>query len=117
MKEYVLIIGFGKSGKWAYNLGVKWGYVPIVYDDEFMSVEIVEKLLKEISFAIVSPGVNDKHELIIKLHKYAIPIMSEIEFAYFFRNIDFLPKDHQNEHHSPPTWQAGKLCRNSRSRL
>lgn len=88
MKEYILIIGFGKSGKWAYNLGVKWGYMPIVYDDEFMNIESIEKVLKEISFAVVSPGVNDNHQLVVKLKEFAIPIMSEVEFAYFFRNIE-----------------------------
>ena len=86
MKENVLIIGFGSSGKWAYNLGLKWGYMPLIYDDEFMSVETIQDNLQNVSFAVVSPAVNRFHPLIIKLKELAIPVISEIEFAYYFRN-------------------------------
>lgn len=81
-----MIIGFGSSGKWAYNLAVKQGYVPIVYDDQFFSYDdIGEELLQDLSFAIVSPAIPMEHKIIQKLKSLDTPIISEIEFAYYFK--------------------------------
>ena len=43
MENNCLIIGFGQSGKWAYNLAIKLGYMPFIYDDEFMKIDDFEK--------------------------------------------------------------------------
>lgn len=81
-----MIIGFGSSGKWAYNLAVKQGCVPIVYDDQFFSYDdIGAELLRDLSFAVVSPAIPMEHKLIQKLKSLGIPIIPEIEFAYYFK--------------------------------
>lgn len=87
MKNKIIIIGFGSSGKWAYNLAIKQGYMPIIYDDEFMFCEDIEdNLIKKLSFAVVSPAVQIEHKLLCRLRSFGVPIISEIEFAYYFKS-------------------------------
>lgn len=85
MKNYILIVGFGKSGKWAYNLALKLGYMPLIFDDAFMSVENCWIDFSSLDFAVVSPGVAPKHVLLQLLHEQGVPIISEIEFCYLAR--------------------------------
>ena len=85
MKNFVLIIGFGKSGKWAYNLALKLGYMPLIFDDAFMSAENCWIDFNLVDFAVVSPGVPPKHVMLQKLREREITIISEIEFCYLAR--------------------------------
>ena len=85
MKNFVLIIGFGKSGKWAYNLALKLGYMPLIFDDAFMSAENCWIDFDLVDFAVVSPGVPPKHVMLQKLRERDITIISEIEFCYLAR--------------------------------
>ena len=85
MKNCVLIIGFGKSGKWAYNLALKLGYMPLIFDDAFSDLKNCWIDYNSIDFAVVSPGVPPTHKLIQKLNEKNVSIISEIEFCYLAR--------------------------------
>lgn len=85
MKNFVLIIGFGKSGKWAYNLALKLGYMPLIFDDAFMSLENCWLDFDVLDFAVVSPGVPPHHKLLQLLREKGIKVISEIEFCYLAR--------------------------------
>lgn len=85
MKNCVLIIGFGKSGKWAYNLALKLGYMPLIFDDGFSDLKNCWIYYNSIDFAVVSPGVPPTHKLIQKLNEKNVSIISEIEFCYLAR--------------------------------
>ncbi len=79
-----LVIGAGKSGKSAYNQLLKYGYMPVFYDDEFIELSSIEKLIDEFEFCVVSPGIPQNHKLIKLLNEKNIKIISEIEQGYLF---------------------------------
>jgi len=88
LKNKILIIGFGESGKWAYNLSIKNGYMPLIYDDKFMDIESILPVVKHLEFAVISPVINRNHPLVKVLDSNGVQIISEIEFAYYFRNLN-----------------------------
>lgn len=72
---------------WAYNLTFKLGYVPIIYDDKFMTVKGFLEFEEVFSFAVISPGFPIEHELVKVLKRKKVKIISEVELAYLGRKI------------------------------
>lgn len=70
---------------WAYNLTMRLGYVPIVYDDKFFDCHTFCSMKFNYDFAVVSPGFSRKHPLIKFLQRENIELISEIELAYLAR--------------------------------
>lgn len=87
MKNKCLIIGFGNSGMWAYNLTLNLGYMPIIYDDKFMKMEDIQNLDINFSFAVISPGVSKTHDIVLFLQKKQVQIISEIELCFLARKV------------------------------
>ena len=112
MKEKVLILGLSKSGIAAARLALNKGFD--VYITEFKPADEIREELKPLieevkakgaeiecgghsndfingaSFAITSPGIPPKSEIIQKLREKNIKIISEIEFAYLNTKTPFI---------------------------
>ncbi|RZV38650.1 MAG: UDP-N-acetylmuramoyl-L-alanine--D-glutamate ligase [Candidatus Acidulodesulfobacterium acidiphilum] len=110
-----LILGFGKTGAAVYEyIKSRKKYAEkerlFIYDDTsenaggidvqdgnviFFNKQNEEILLgryfKDIEKCIVSPGIPRDHQIILKLKRANIPVLSEIEFAY--NNINNIQKD------------------------
>lgn len=86
MSKFCLIIGMGNSGKWAYNLTLSLGYVPIIFDDEFMTIDEIRNSKMNFSFVVVSPSIKKSHSIIKYLTEKGLKIISEIELAYLARD-------------------------------
>ena len=92
----ITIIGCGISGVGAANLAAHLGAKVFISDIKKIDKKnIIHKNIKfesgkhsekcfNCDFAIKSPGINNNSEIVKKLLKYKIPIISEIEFAYKF---------------------------------
>ncbi len=102
MKELVVILGAGESGVGAALLAKQKGFPVFVSDDgkvkeqyknELLENDILfeegfhteEKILNA-SVIIKSPGIPESKEIIKKVRKKGIIIISEIEFAYQYKN-------------------------------
>ena len=112
MKEKVLILGLSKSGIAAARLALNKGFD--VYITEFKPADEIREELKPLieevkakgaeiecgghsndfingaSFAVTSPGIPPKSEIIQKLREKNIKIISEIEFAYLNTKTPFI---------------------------
>jgi UDP-N-acetylmuramoylalanine--D-glutamate ligase len=102
MSKRLVILGSGESGVGSAVLGKKQGYEVFVSDKGIIAEKYREALQKEeINFeegkhteekvlaadeVIKSPGIPDKIELVQKLRKKGVPVISEIEFAGRFTN-------------------------------
>ncbi len=88
-----LIIGAGKSGIWCAKL-LKKKLTPFITISDKKSIktqyrlinekDIDEKFIKNIDFAIKSPGITNENPVIKILKKFSKPIFSEIEVALSF---------------------------------
>lgn len=86
LSNLCLIVGFGKTGKSAYNFLLKKGYMPIFYDDkEFNNYEYINTIINKICFAVVSPGVKDSHNIVKLLKENNIDVLSLTEIYYVLR--------------------------------
>ena len=112
MKEKILVLGLSKSGLAAAKLALNKGFD--VYITEFKPADEIREELKPLieevkakgaeiecgghsndfingaSFAITSPGIPPKSEIIQKLREKNIKIISEIEFAYLNTKTPFI---------------------------
>ena len=112
MKNKVLVLGLSKSGLAAAKLALNKGFD--VYITEFKPADEIREELKPLieevkakgaeiecgghsndfingaSFAITSPGIPPKSEIIQKLREKNIKIISEIEFAYLNTKTPFI---------------------------
>ena len=79
-----LVIGNGVSGKSACKLLKKLGYRTYVLDDnkKYKLELIKDRLFKDLSFIVVSPGVNLNHELIKEAKKQNIRVIGELELGF-----------------------------------
>lgn len=102
MQERIVILGAGESGAGAAVLAKKQGYDVFVSDkgkikEKYKALlnknkisweeeKHSEELILNAKEIIKSPGISDKAELIKKLNKKQIPVISEIEFAARYTN-------------------------------
>lgn len=96
-KKRLVVLGGGESGVGTAVLGLKKGFdvflsdkgrIKDKYKDVLSKYEIqweeeqhTEVLILNADEVVKSPGIPDKAELIMALHKKGIPVISEIEFA------------------------------------
>ena len=100
MKKKIVILGGGESGVGAALLALQHGYdvflsdagtIKDIYKAELNNAKIDyeqeghnEERILAADEIIKSPGIPEKNELIIKIRKKGIPIISEIEFVFIF---------------------------------
>ncbi|MEO8719609.1 MAG: UDP-N-acetylmuramoyl-L-alanine--D-glutamate ligase [Ginsengibacter sp.] len=101
MKERIVILGAGESGIGAALLAKQKGYDVFVSDEGSIKLncknELVsngidfeeglnskEKILNA-SVIVKSPGIPEKNEMVKEIRKKGIQLISEIEFAYWFK--------------------------------
>ncbi len=101
MKKRIVILGAAESGVGAALLAKQKGYDVFVSDAGFVTedykVELYrngieyeegthsESLILNAEEVIKSPGIPETNELIKKIRKSGIPVISEIEFAYRYK--------------------------------
>ncbi len=99
--ERLVILGGGESGAGAAILGKKQGYDVFLsdasslkenYKQELIDQKIPfeegghsENLILNANEVVKSPGIPEKNELLQKIRKHGIPVISEIELAYRFK--------------------------------
>ena len=100
--QRLVILGGGESGVGTAILGKKQGYDVFVSDFGVISVKYqtilkrynilfeeqkhTESLILNANVVMKSPGISDKVAIVKKLVEKAIPVISEIEFAFPFTN-------------------------------
>ena len=98
MKKNIVILGAGESGAGAALLALQKGYDVFVSDSTVIKDQYKNELTEAgISFeegqhteekilqadeVIKSPGIPEKAEIMKKIRKQQIPVISEIEFAF-----------------------------------
>src|SRR5215471_7116836 len=98
MHTRLVILGAGESGVGAAILGKKEGYEVFVSDGgeikkqyreelehygiEFEGGQHTEEKIINADEVMKSPGIPEKNELVKKIRKHGIPVISEIELAY-----------------------------------
>lgn len=81
----VLLIGYQKSGKSACKLLKKLGYrVVVVQDDRNIETSKIDRLINNLSFIVVSPGVSLDSPIISCAIKHNIKVISELELGSQF---------------------------------
>lgn len=101
MSKRIVILGGGESGVGAAILAKQNGYDVFVsdqsslkdnYRSELLKADIEfeegkndEKRILEADEVMKSPGIPEKNELVKKIRKAGIPVISEIELAYRFK--------------------------------
>ena len=101
MKKKIVILGAGESGVGAALLAQQKGYDVFVSDASFINASFKNELtLNSIDFEeathtkekifsadviVKSPGIPEKNELIKELRKKEVEIISEIEFAFWYK--------------------------------
>lgn len=83
----VLILGFGVSGRGAFDFLIKKGYDVEVLNEEFLKKdcdleeEFLDRLFSGLSFIVVSPGICLDVKIIQEARKRNIKIMGELELG------------------------------------
>jgi UDP-N-acetylmuramoylalanine--D-glutamate ligase len=106
MKKRLVILGAGESGFGTAVLGMKQGYEVFVSDGgkvkdvyrkqlheskiEFEEGKHSEEKILNADLVMKSPGIPDKAEMVKKIRKQGIKIVSEIEFASWFTNAEIV---------------------------
>lgn len=102
MNNKLIILGGGESGVGAALLGKNKGYDVLLFDEsslkdgyrnelqnagiDFLEREISDDQLLSADEVVKSPGIPDKNERVKKIKAKGIPLISEIEFAYRFKD-------------------------------
>ncbi len=102
MKQRLVILGAGESGLGAAVLGMKQGYDVFVSDGgkikdnykaqlkewkiEYEEAKHTEEKILNADVVMKSPGIPEKAEMVKKIRKQGIKIVSEIEFGSWFTN-------------------------------
>ncbi len=102
MKKRLVILGAGESGLGTAVLGVKQGYDVFVSDGgkikdnykaqlkewkiEYEEAKHTEEKILNADVVMKSPGIPEKAEMVKKIRKQGIKIVSEIEFGSWFTN-------------------------------
>ena len=107
MSNKILVLGLSKSGIAAAKLGINLGYDVYLSEGKSEVNELQVKELENIgikvefgshsnnfikgsSFVVTSPGIPPKSEIIQRIKKENIPIISEVEFAYLNSDTPFI---------------------------
>ena len=101
MKKKLVILGAGESGIGAAMLARKQGYDVFVSDGgtiqetyrsqlesndfKFEEGQHSTNKILEADEVMKSPGISEKNELVVKIRRNGIPVISEIEFAYRYK--------------------------------
>src|SRR3954452_6885208 len=101
MNKKLVILGAGESGIGAALLGKQKGYDVFVSDAGAITAKYKQELIdNKIDFeetqhtaekilnadeVVKSPGIPEKNELVKKIRKKGIPVISEVELAYRFK--------------------------------
>ena len=101
MKKKLVILGAGESGIGAAMLARKQGYDVFVSDGgtiqetyrsqlesndfKFEEGQHSTNKIMEADEVKKSPGISEKNELVVKIRRNGIPVISEIEFAYRYK--------------------------------
>jgi UDP-N-acetylmuramoylalanine--D-glutamate ligase len=101
MKKRLVILGGGESGVGAALLGRQQGYdiflsdgspIKEIYKKELEGADIrfeegkhTEENILNADLVMKSPGIPEKNELVKKIRQKGIEIISEIEFAYWYK--------------------------------
>jgi UDP-N-acetylmuramoylalanine--D-glutamate ligase len=104
--QRLVILGGGESGVGTAILGKKQGYDVFVSDfgvisDKYQTIlkrynilfeeqKHTERLILNANVVMKSPGISDKVAIVKKLVEKAIPVVSEIEFAFPFTNAQII---------------------------
>lgn len=102
MKKRLVILGAGESGLGTAVLGVKQGYEVFVSDGgkikdnykaqlkewkiEYEEAKHTDEKIMSADIVMKSPGIPEKAEIVKKIRKQGIKIVSEIEFGSWFTN-------------------------------
>lgn len=102
MKQRLVILGAGESGLGTAVLGVKQGYDVFVSDGgkikdnykaqlkewkiEYEEAKHTEEKILNADVVMKSPGIPEKAEMVKKIRKQGLKIVSEIEFGSWFTN-------------------------------
>lgn len=102
MKKRLVILGAGESGFGTAVLGVKQGYDVFVSDGgkikdiykkqledwkiEYEEAKYTDEKILNADVVMKSPGIPEKAEMVKKIRKQGIKIVSEIEFGSWFTN-------------------------------
>ncbi len=102
MKQRLVILGAGESGFGTAVLGIKQGYDVFVSDGgkikdnyknllnewkiEYEEAKHTEEKILNADVVMKSPGIPEKAEMVKKIRKQGIKIVSEIEFGSWFTN-------------------------------
>ena len=101
MKKKLVILGAGESGIGAAMLARKQGYDVFVSDGgtiqetyrsqlesndfKFEEGQHSTNKIMEADEVMKSPGISEKNEMVVKIRRNGIPVISEIEFAYRYK--------------------------------
>ena len=99
----VLVAGCGKSGLGAAGLLKKTGACPVLFDENeeidresltarkdypegvlLVLGKLEDALIKELSLAVISPGISIEEPFVERLKEAGVPIWGEVELAWQF---------------------------------
>ena len=83
-----LVIGAGVTGQAVDKALKKFGAISYLFDEKTNSkLNIVDQILQEIDFAVVSPGWRAEHPVILNLKSLGIEIIGEVDFAWKIKEV------------------------------
>jgi UDP-N-acetylmuramoylalanine--D-glutamate ligase len=83
-----LVIGAGVTGKAVDKALKKFGAISYLFDEKTnLNLNFIDKIPKEIDFAVVSPGWQADHPVLLNLKNLGIEIISEVDFAWKIKEV------------------------------
>jgi UDP-N-acetylmuramoylalanine--D-glutamate ligase len=83
-----LVIGAGVTGQAVDKALKKFGAISYLFDEKTnLNLNFIDKIPKEIDFAVVSPGWQADHPVLLNLKNLGIEIISEVDFAWKIKEV------------------------------
>jgi UDP-N-acetylmuramoylalanine--D-glutamate ligase len=83
-----LVIGAGVTGQAVEKAIKKFGAISYLFDEKTnLTINVVDKIPKEIDFAVISPGWRADHPVLLYLKNSGIEIISEVDFAWKIKEV------------------------------
>jgi UDP-N-acetylmuramoylalanine--D-glutamate ligase len=83
-----LVIGAGVTGQAVDKALKKFGAISYLFDEKTnLNLNLIDKIPKEIDFAVVSPGWQADHPVLLNLKNLGIEIISEVDFAWKIKEV------------------------------